>query len=371
MKATILGPHPGNSLSILYYFTFYCSQLPGALPDWDVVGECPGGISAPGNEFQQRNLTETWWDNFVRWPAELTRIRADVLHIVDQGLAWYGQFLNGGRRLVTVHDLIAYMTWKGALNLGFTPSRRKFLLRQCVGQIQRADHIVSVSNCTAGHLISFLGIPASRITVVPDFVKKSFSPLSAEERVLARKRWFGDTEYVVIHVGTAISYKNRIGALRAFDRLYDQLSGAKMFLVHGTPSREELGFLKQCACQGAIRFLPPITLLDLREFYGSADVLIFPSLYEGFGIPPLEAMACGCPVVCTNRGALGEVVGEAAIKVDDPYDYDALAGGLLTVLQDRGAADELRRRGLEQVKNFAEENILGQMAEVYRLLGEG
>src|SRR5208283_2333558 len=120
--------------------------------------------------------------------------------------------------------------------------RRRLLVSECIRQIRAANHIVSVSECSAAHLVSVLGIPASKISVVLNVLDRDFSPLSDEERGAARKKWFHDAEYVVIHVGKPTSYKNRIGALRAFDKLRETLPSAQMFLVHGRPNSEEAVF---------------------------------------------------------------------------------------------------------------------------------
>ena len=366
MKAVLLGPHPQNgSYSTTYYFNFYSSRLPALLPGWDVGGGCPGGPEAAG---RGGNIAaRTRWENFVAWPVQLRNIRADLWHVMDQGLAWYSTFLKKGRRLITVHDLIAYMTVKGLLNLSAIPHRRRLLVSECIRNIRSADHIVSVSECTAAGLVSLLGIPARKITVVSNVLESDFSSLSADQRIVARAKWFPDADYAVIHVGKSSSYKNRIGALRAFDKLHKTLPGARMFLVHGNPDQEEARFLNESSSRGAVQFLPNLTRPDLREFYGAADVLIFPSLYEGFGWPPLEAMACGCPVVCTTRGSLGEVVGDAALTVQDPHDHASLANALRMILLEDSLVRDLRSRGLDRVKMFAPTKLLGQMAEVYRL----
>jgi glycosyltransferase involved in cell wall biosynthesis len=291
-----------------------------------------------------------------------------LVHIVDQGLAWYSGFVTGGKRLITVHDLIAYMTMQGQLDLRDLPRRRQWLVSKCVQYIRSADHLVSVSECTAGHLMSQLNIPASRISVVPNVIEANLYPLTPEQRTAARAEWFGDSEYVVVHVGKVTPYKNRIGALRAFGKLHVELPGARMFLVHGSPDSEECAFLRETPAASAITFLSPIKREDLRRFYGAADVLIFPSLYEGFGWPPLEAMACGCPVVCTTRGSLREVVGEAAVTVDDPHDHRLLAEAMARVLTEDSLSRDLRSRGLERVKRYAPEDRLREMADVYRLV---
>jgi glycosyltransferase involved in cell wall biosynthesis len=230
------------------------------------------------------------------------------------------------------------------------------------------DHLVSVSEHTASCLVGELGIPAARITVVHNFVDDCFRPLSAEDRPRVRERWFGTAEHVVIHVGKPSAYKNRIGALKAFALLRRRLPEARMFLVHRAPDTEESAFLKESGCEGAVRFFPPVSKSELVEFYCAADVLVFPSLYEGFGWPPLEAMACGCPVVCTTRASLREVAGDAALTVEDPHDRAALAEALHCVLTDANTARDLRGRGLRRAKQFAPMVALAKVAEVYRSL---
>jgi len=365
MRAVILGPHPLNgTISTTNYFNFYASRLPASLPGWQVEAGCPGNMERKDSGNVGRAIIR--YENFISWPIRLRGIRADLVHISDQGLAWYVPFLKRTRRLTTVHDLIAYMTMKGLLQFGESTARRRMLVSECVRHIKTSDHIVSSSECTAGHLVSLLDIPASRITVVPCMLESDLSPLSPEERRSARTRWFGNAEYVVIHVGKATSYKNRIGALRAFDQLQRGLPTAQMFLVHGSPNQEEAAFLRACEKRDSIHFLPPITRSELRQFYGAADVLIFPSLYEGFGWPPLEAMACGCPVVCTTRGSLKEVVADCAFTVEDPHDHSSLANAMRIILLEAASARDFQTRGLKRVKLFAPDEILGQMAQVYR-----
>ncbi len=366
--AMLLGPHPGMGIiSISKYFDFYRNNLPSQLPGVEITSRIPGKADMLDAALSRRSgRIDAWWQNFVLWPRALGSLRADLFHVVDQGLAWYGRSLKGGRRLITVHDLIAYLTWKGKLDFDTVSSRRALVLQKSIAEIVKADHIVSVSEHTAGCLVSELQIPASKITIVPNYVSAAYTPLTPAEREEARGRRFGSAEQVVLSVGKAFPYKNRLGAIRAFALLKKKVAGAEMYLVSDPPAADEAAFVNQTAFPGSFHFLSGIVQAELRELYGCADVLIFPSRYEGFGLPPLEAMACGCPVVATTRPALGEVVLDAALTVDDPEDHALLAEHLQSVLTDSRLAGDLRRRGFDRVRDFTPDLMLRRMADVYR-----
>jgi glycosyltransferase involved in cell wall biosynthesis len=285
---------------------------------------------------------------------------------VDHGLAWYARFLGTAARLITVHDLIPLLIMNGKLEMAPIPRKRVPILRESMRQIRAADHLVAVSSNTADCLRRELDIPANRITVIHNFVDPEFRPLLAPELALVRRKFFGDAEHAVIHVGKHSAYKNRIGSLRAFARVLREVPGARMFLVHGAPDPEEAAFLKEAGCEYAVRFLGALSLPELRRFYGAADVLIFPSIYEGFGWPPVEAMACGCPVVSTPCGSLGEVVADAALVVADPHNHAGLADAAISVLRDAALRRELRERGFKNAERFRPYRMLEHATEVYR-----
>jgi glycosyltransferase involved in cell wall biosynthesis len=126
--------------------------------------------------------------------------------------------------------------------------------------------------------------------------------------------------------------------------------------------------MEDLRCSSCVTFLPAVSVAELREIYTAADVLVFPSFYEGFGWPPLEAMASGCPVVSSTRASLREVVADAALTVDDPHDNERIASLLAEVLTDPRCAADLTRRGLARAACFSPEKSLNEVAGIYRML---
>lgn len=367
----LLGPYPGNeSFSLANYFNFYRRELPSLLGACSLQAVCPGTLDQfDAAKIVRAGRHRAWWDNYVAWPLRLKFQRAELFHIVDQGLAWYARFLNRGKLITTVHDLIAYMSCAGKLPFAPPPRKRQPIVHECVRRLREMDHLLSVSHYTADCLVRELEIPASKITVVHNYLDPEFRPIAAEEeRRRIRAKWFGTAEAVVLHVGKPSVYKNRIGALKAFSLVHAELPEARMFLAPLPPNGEESAFLREASCGDAVRFLGPVTKPELREVYGAADVLVFPSLFEGFGWPPLEAMACGCPVVCTRRASLAEVVGDAALTVEDPHDHPRLAAVIREVLTDDRMAADLRRRGLGRAQMFSPATALQAVASVYHRL---
>src|SRR5579863_3313789 len=183
LDALLLGPHAGNSgYSINNYFNFCRQHLPESMPDWCIGCLSPGGTPTSEHpSLSHRVRHRAWWDTYIEWPLRLRRQRAELFHVIDQGLAWYAKFIPRARCITTVHDLIAYLTSSGGLTFDHLPYRRKLLVLECVRQIRRMDHIIAVSQHTANCLVRELAIPVSRITVVHNPVDKRFTPLAPFE----------------------------------------------------------------------------------------------------------------------------------------------------------------------------------------------
>jgi glycosyltransferase involved in cell wall biosynthesis len=289
-------------------------------------------------------------------PLALLRDRADVFHSPTGTLP----LLTACRRVVTIHDLFA------EVEPAWFPPRMGAQLRTAQRQAARsADAIIAVSETTRRDLISRYGVPANRVHMVHNGVDHArFRPVTVDRDEVARR--YGVPTPFVLFVGSLLPWRNGPRLLRAVARLRERcpdLGCGLLFVgrdIWGTDPTQRLA--AQQGWTDWARFAGYVDDDDLPTLYAAAAVFAYPSLYDGFGIPPVEAMACATPVVASTRGALPEVLGEAALLVD-PTDEAALAEALLRAIQQ---PDELRRRGLERAARYAWTRAADQTWQVYQ-----
>lgn len=276
--------------------------------------------------------------------VELLRLRLDVLHSPD-----FIPPLRGARRhVITVHDLtfLHEPAHKDA-------AARKYYNDQINFAVHHADHILAVSEATRDDLTRMLGVPEAKITVQPHGVDERFRPLSTDELAHARAA-LNLPETFVLFVGTLEPRKNIPVLLDAYDLLRGKRELPPLVLV-GQPGwlfDETMARIESMQADG----VPVILRRDIDDaalsaVYNLARVLVLPSFYEGFGLPILEAMACGTPFIASDRSSLPEVAGPAGALIN-PEDADALAAALVRALDDDDWHAEQRRTGLERASAF-------------------
>lgn len=310
-------------------------------------------------------VTTIWHDGcFIRTLNKL----GDAVHLPNHHFGRYGNFLKVPY-VITVHDLIRYFDLKGYGTFIHRPNLRdRFYLNLDYKGITKAMRIIAASQATKNDLMHYLGIPDERISVVYLGVDHGlFKPVS---------RRIYNNPYVLF-VGSEYPRKNLAGLLKAFGRLKDDPRFRDLKLVKvGKAGGQEADFRRQTmevidalGLASEVIFAEFVPTVDLPAYYSGAEVLVLPSLYEGFGFPPLEAMACGCPVVTSNTSSLPEVVGDAGIMVD-PYDTDSLAKAMGQVLTNDELRGNMVKKGLEQAKKFSWERVAEQTQEVYNKVAE-
>jgi glycosyltransferase involved in cell wall biosynthesis len=276
----------------------------------------------------------------IQWPARIRRLRPDA-YFGPAGALPLGNV--GCPSVITIHDLAIY------LNPGWFPGRQPLSTRVVVPRsLARADVIVAVSNNTADDIKELFGVPASRINVVPHGVSHLFRPMSREDLDIARVR-LQLPERFILFVGTIEPRKNLTTLLEAWAMMRDRpdlvIVGDWGWLYE--PIKERLGRLGP-----SVHHIEGLDPAELPAVYNLARVLAHPAWYEGFGFPPLEAMACGTPVVVSDRASLPELVGDAGLiaAADDP---DAWRKALEKVVADSDLAADLKRRGFLRAAQFS------------------
>jgi glycosyltransferase involved in cell wall biosynthesis len=270
--------------------------------------------------------------------------------------------------VATCHDVILLALEAGRVASDHRDPAATALFRRDVAHLRRATAVVAVSERTRQDLVELVGVPEEVVEVIPPGLDAA-DPVTAAEREEARRRIGGDGP-IVLHVGHAAFYKNVEGCLEVLARLRKGGIDARL-LRGGERLREsQRALAARLGIAGAVLDRGPVAEAGLRELYAAADVLLFPSLYEGFGWPPLEAMAAGVPVVCADTGSLPEVVGDAALRAG-PHDHVALAGHVAALLSSPARADELRRRGRERAAAFSWDATAARTESLYRRVVHG
>lgn len=290
--------------------------------------------------------------------AELARFRLDLLHSPD-----FIPPLRGARRhVITVHDL-NFLHYPQFL----TAESRRYYNAQIAAAVRQADHILADSEATKADLTALLGVPAAKITVHLLGVDESFRPLPPAALEPARQRLSLPPAYLLF-VGTFEPRKNVPGLLDAYRLLLADLSDAPPLVLAGSRGwlfDETFAHVERLGLAERVLWRENVPQADLPALYNLAAALALPSYYEGFGFPPLEAMACGTIPVVSSRSSLPEVVGPVGLQVD-PDDPAALAAALYRALTDTPWRADMRRAGLERAATFTWARTASSALSVYR-----
>jgi glycosyltransferase involved in cell wall biosynthesis len=268
---------------------------------------------------------------------------------------------------VTVHDVISMRLSEYRA----TPASQAYS-RLVARAARHATAILTVSDYSKQDIIELLDVPAERVRVIREAPAPQYRRVTDPERLRAMREKYGLGPRYVLNVGGLDVRKNVRGLIAAFAAVYHSLRERDLQLViAGDPDRLGTSALfPDWRALAATFSIPnqivctPIDEEDLPALYAGASCFAFTSVYEGFGLPPLEAMACGAPVVCSDRTSLPEVVGSAGVLVD-PEDADQLGAALLRVLSDHLYADDLRARGLARARQFTWEQVAAQTSSLY------
>ena len=292
----------------------------------------------------------------------LDEVGADVAHFTN------GMIALGGRaaRVVTIHD----MSLK--LYPHCHPLRRRVINRPLSGIAARmADAIVAVSESARRDLLAFYDIPPDRVSVVPEAAGPAFGVID-DPAVRARARLrYALPERFILYVGAIEPRKNLPRLVDAFAAARQRGIPHELVCVgpYGWSSRDLYEHVGRLHLQDVVHFTGYLPAEDLPAVYSAAEFFVFPSLYEGFGLPVIEAMACGTPTITSRTSSLVEIAADAALTID-PYDVRALVDAMVALAHDAGLRHTLARRGLQRAREFSWSRSAREMLALYaRIVG--
>lgn len=295
-----------------------------------------------------------WWEN-VLFPLFARRNNIKVLFSPANHLPLWprsrelSKWQNRVRYVATIHDVITDI-----LPETFTPKMRFWQKIFNTNAAKVADQLITVSESTARDFIRIYGQPRGHLRTVHSGVDEFFRPVKNKRMLHEVQNRYHLPQSFVLFVGTIEPRKNVSGLFRAYALIPSELR-MKFPLVmvggEGWYSREILSQISSLGLADSVIRLGYVSDKDLPALYTLATVFVFPSLYEGFGYPPLEAMSCGTPVISSNKSSIPEVVGGAAVLVD-PHNVESLAQGLKRVLVSKRLRGELNKKGLRRARLF-------------------
>ncbi len=318
------------------------------------------------SRMSDRWLYRLWFRANLRAPVQLFSGSCDLYHATDFVLP---PLRDGTPGVLTVHDLSFERDPDSA-----PPRLIPFLRRVVPDSARRAAHIIADSHATARDLTALYDIPSEKITVIHSGVDGRFTPyrdtlyMQRRRDYVLKKYGIGDAPFILT-VGTMQRRKNHLRLVQAFAKLTAAHPGAQTPLLviaggKGWLYDEVHAEVQRLGLGEQVRFIGYVEDMDLPHLYRAAAVFAFPSTYEGFGLPLLEAMASGVPVVTSNVSSLPEVVGDAGLQVD-PLDVDALARALEQALNDEVWRRHCIARGLARAVQFTWQRAAEQLLAVY------
>lgn len=347
---TLAQDHPEIDLS-LFYNGHGNTQLP------DYLRNIPHKSVKVGNKLWRLSILLS---QLSRWPMNKTFGVADVFHATNHLLAHFKQ----ARTVYTLHDLIFLRYPEYHL-----PYNRWYLTLTTPLYLRAADIIVTPSECTRQDVIRFYQLPESKIKVIYEAAAPYFQPASDPALLYMVKQKYHLPDRFILHVATIEPRKNLNRLLEVFQSLLVDWPELRLVLVGKKGWLYESFFekLNTMGLQECVIFPGYVDELELPAFYHLAELFVFPSIYEGFGLGPLEAMACGTPVISSNSSSLPEVVGDAGLLFE-PTDTAALATALRQILSNPELSADLRQRGLRQAQKFSWAKAADELKQLYQTL---
>ncbi|WP_333887687.1 glycosyltransferase family 4 protein [Clostridium sp.] len=320
------------------------------------------------NKLQQQNtkiiMTSKRQHRFFEqyyFPVNLRKENIDIYHIPQNGIGISENI--GCKKIVTIHDLIPYIlpetVGKGYLF--------KFL-KEMPKIINSSDGIITVSNCSKRDILKFFPIKEDKIFVTPLAADKKYRPLDKDKCKYKIHANYNIENPFILYIGGFSPRKNVSSLITAFSKIHKKLDKNYDLIIVGS-NKDDSDILKNLSIDlnidKNIKFTGFVEEKMMPIFYNACDIFIYPSLYEGFGLPPLEAMSCGTPVIASNISSIPEVVGDGGILIN-PCDMENFMYSIEALINDINIREDLSLKALKQANNFSWEKTAEKTIEIYK-----
>ena len=332
----------------------------------------------PNSIFPSSSL-EKWRDNawvmrylrYVDYPRQIKKKRTNnenqIHHIIDHGYAHLYPSLSGGKTCISVHDLIPFLTWKGVIKKDSTGDpfsvRKPSFNLYSINFIKKFDRVITISQNTANDLQHYLNIDPEKISIIPPVLDDRFCSVKPSKVAALRKKYQLDENCKWLMVSGREYYKNHHTSLQVLQHLLKETGLPIKLIKTGHYSIEFDYLVKKYDLQKHVKqcFLEDEN--ELPALYNLIDCLLFPSIYEGFGMPVIEALACGTPVIISNKASLPEVGSKFAVQ-HDCFDVKAISESLATILKDQ-TFNEMYGQITDWCKQFRAPTIGASLCAAY------
>ena len=322
---------------------------------WDLIalaGKRVQVVDAPVSPF---SLRQQW-----AIPQILRRLEADVYHSPYYLMPYRPKV----PAVVTVYDLIPLLFPQHV-----SPTARLLFRWMTALALRTAPHVIVISQATRRDLLTFYHPPPQKVTAIPLAADPAFHPQPPAEIERVRRKYALPPDYL-LYLGINKPHKNLVHLVEAWAQIHTTqyaIRTTSLVIAGAWDSRypEPRQRAEALGLENVVRFLGPVPEADLPALYAGAALFVFPSLCEGFGLPVLEAMACGTPVVCSNTSSLLEIVGEAALTFD-PLDVTEMAAKIEEALRNEALREEMKEKGLQRAAKFSWERTARETLKVYR-----
>jgi len=327
------------------------------------------GVEVKGYNLPANFLYYVWWRRTTMFPAESLLGDLDIFHATN----YQAPALRQARLVSTVHD-INFVRFPEMQSKGI----RRFI-SSLPGLLENSRMVLADSRFTADELSEVYELPPEKVRVVYPGLNPVFLDEPGEEEVETALRAYGLTPPYLAYIGNLHPRKNLATLLEAFSLLCERglehqlavIGGGGLGKLNNTEYHKLMSRVRDLGLEDKVAFTGYVPDERLRSLLARADMLVFPSIYEGFGLPPLEAMACGVPVITSSRASLPEVVGDAALLLEDPLEAEEIAAAVEALISDPVLRSGLVEKGQARARGFTWEKAAGEVLEVYDRVMEG